>query len=690
MTDKSNIQPQSAHHRLAVDIGGTFVDAVLFDVESGDWRLEKSFTTPDNAAAGVTDAIKRLNIVGSDLDAFIHGTTLGLNTVLERRGAVTGILTNAGFEDIFEMGRYKRERSQMYSLEYDVPEPLVAKRRRKGVGGRMNAQGEELHPLDEDAVRDAVHHLVDKQGVKSIAVCYLHGYKNPAHELRTAEIICDGWPDITVSISSDIVREYREYERTSTAVVNAYIQPIFRTYIGALESNLADENFSGSFYITRSGGGALLARDATDIPIHTIFSGPAGGLIGATRLSELLDRPDIISVDIGGTSTDACVVRGGTPALKYEAELERLPMMIPTYDISTIGAGGGSIARVESGMLKVGPQSAGAAPGPICYGRGGTEPTFTDAAVVLGYIDPDQFLGGEVRLDTKAAHKGLTDKIATPLDLSAIDAARGMFDVVLARTVSAIREITVEQGLDPREFDMLAFGGAGGMFVPLVGREMRVRDVLVPQAPSVFSAWGMLMTDLMQEYAQTMVGLLQDVGIDPVLKEAKTLSVQARKDLDQGGFSESDSIIERELALRYFGQEHALEIPLLFNDTVKDICQRYDDAHRQRYGHVMSDPVQLVHLRVRGIGRNPRPELKTVPPRTSGKLTPRTTRPAYCFDARAIVYFDIYTRDDLRTGDAIQGPAIVEEATTTIVFHGDQRASVDTYGHLFIEREDAP
>lgn len=341
--------------RLAVDIGGTFVDAVLFDVESGQWRLEKSFSTPDNAAEGVNNAIQRLEIAGGDLDAFVHGTTLGLNTVLERRGAVTGILTNDGFEDIFEMGRYKRERSQMYSLEYNIDPPLVAKRRRLGVPGRINAQGEELTPLDEEAVRRAVKKLVEELDVEAIAVCYLHAYKNPAHEARTAEIIHQDWPDVAVSLSSDIVREYREYERTCTAVVNAYIQPIFRKYIKTLKDGLADEGFAGAFYITRSGGGALPASDASEVPIHTIFSGPAGGLIGATRLSEILGRPDIISVDIGGTSTDACVVRNGTPALKYEAALERLPLMIPTYDISTIGAGGGSIARVETGLLKVGP-----------------------------------------------------------------------------------------------------------------------------------------------------------------------------------------------------------------------------------------------------------------------------------------------------------------------------------------------
>ena len=673
-------------YRLAVDIGGTFVDAVVFDVGSGEWRLEKSFTTPGNAAAGVNAAIKRLGIEGGSLDSFIHGTTLGLNTVLEHKGAVTGILTNAGFEDIFEMGRYNRDRAQMYSLEYDVRPPLVPKRMRLGIPCRMNANGEELQTLDEEAVRAAVHELVEKWKIQAIAVCYLHAYRNPLHEERTAEIIRAGWPELSVSISSAIVREYREYERTSTTVVNAYIQPIFRRYIGSLEATLTEQGFTGSFYITRSGGGALLARDASAVPVHTIFSGPAGGLIGAARLSEILDRANLIAVDIGGTSTDACVVRDGAPTLKYQAELEKLPLMIPAYNISTIGAGGGSIARVEGGLLKVGPQSAGAEPGPICYGRGGQQPTFTDAAVMLGYIDPDNFLGGEVRLDADAARAGLLKHVADPLGLTDIEAARGVFDVLLARTVSAIREITVQEGLDPREFSMLAYGGAGPMFVPLVAREMDVREVIMPQAPAGFSAWGMLMTDLVQEYSETCVGLLEHVGLDRLHGISRRLADQARGDLERGGFTPDDTTFEYAASLRYFGQEHTLDTPLEEDDDLESLCRRFDTVHKQRYGHTMTDPVQIVHVRVRGIGRTPRPELRTIPSRAAGAPTPRTSRKAFCFAHRAMVDFAVYDRDELRDGDVVLGPAIVEEATTTLAFFSDQSASVDKFGHLFITR----
>ena len=673
-------------YRLAVDIGGTFVDAVLFDVRNGVWRLEKSFTTPGNAAAGVNEAIKRLGINGGALDSFIHGTTLGLNTVLEHKGAVTGIITNAGFEDIFEMGRYNRDRSQMYSLEYDMRPPLVSKRMRLGVPCRMNAAGEELVPLDEVAVRRAVRELVEKWKVEAVAVCYLHAYRNPAHEQRTRDLIRAEWPALAVSISSDIVREYREYERSATTVVNAYIQPIFRRYIGSLEGTLAEQGFKGSFYITRSGGGALRARVSAATPVHTIFSGPAGGLIGTARLSEIIGRANIIAVDIGGTSTDACVVRDGAPTLKYQAELEKLPLMIPAYNISTIGAGGGSIARVEGGLLKVGPQSAGAEPGPICYGRGGKQPTFTDAAVELGYIDPDNFLGGEVKLDAAAARAGIVKQLADPLGLTSAEAARGVFDVLLARTVSAIREITVEEGFDPREFSMLAYGGAGPMFVPLVAREMDVQEVIVPQAPAGFSAWGMLMTDLMQEYSETTVGLLSHIGIDILRAVAQRLGREAGEDLARGGFAAADSSIEWAASLRYFGQEHTLDTPLEENDDIESLCRRFDALHKQRYGHVMTDPVQVVHARARGIGRTPRPRLRTIPRRSGGPPSARATRKAFCFALRSLADFAVYDRDGLCDGDVVRGPAIVEEKTTTLVFFSDQRASVDKYGHLFITR----
>ncbi len=675
-------------HRLAVDIGGTFVDAIVFNPETGALRLEKDFTTPDDASRGVLSAIERLEVGLAGVETFVHGTTLGLNTVLERKGAPTGIITNEGFEDIFEMGRYDRPREKMYSLVYDEPPVLIKKRYRVGVPCRLDAQGNELIALDEDAVRTAAKHLVEDMGRTSIAVCYLHAYRNSVHELRTKEIIEDMYPDVPVSISSDIVREYREYERTSTTVVNAYVKPIFRTYINGLEESLAGAGFHGSFYITRSGGGALPARDSGDAPVHTIFSGPAGGLIGTVALAELTGRPDLIAVDMGGTSTDACVVHGGMPALKYEAALERLPLMIPTYDISTIGAGGGSIARAEDGLLRVGPQSAGASPGPVCYGRGGTEPTFTDAALTMGYLDPAQFLGGEMTLAAEAAEAAVREKVADPLGLDVLLACRGIFEVLLAKTVSAVREITVQAGLDPREFAMLAFGGAGPMFVPLVGREIGVKEVIVPQAPSVFSAWGMLMTDIVQEYSQTILTLLDDLDMASLAEATRQLEAQAEAGLAEGDFAPEARFIERSAEMRYFGQEHSLEVSIDGVASLDDLRARFDEAHSRRYGHQMGDPVQLVNIRVRGIGRENKPELPEIAKREGANLEPKGTRNAYCFATGGQAAFAVYDRNDLCAGDVLAGPAIVEEATTTIIFYSDQTATIDAIGQIVISAED--
>ncbi|MCX8230760.1 MAG: hydantoinase/oxoprolinase family protein [Alphaproteobacteria bacterium] len=674
--------------RLAVDIGGTFVDAIVFDTETGALRLEKDFTTPDNAAEGVLNAIARLDLSLADVETFVHGTTLGLNTVLERKGAATGIITNVGFEDVFETGRYHRPREKMYKLTYDDPPVLIAKRHRLGVPGRLNAQGDELEPLDEAALRAAATQLVEAQGRTSIAVCFLHAYRNPAHELRAKVIIEEMYPAVAVSVSADIVLEYREYERTSTTVVNAYVKPIFRTYIAGLEASLRDAGFDGSFYITRSGGGALQARDAAEVPVHTIFSGPAGGLIGAVALSELTDRPNLIAVDMGGTSTDACVVHNGQPALKYEASLENLPLMIPTYDISTIGAGGGSLARAENGLLRVGPQSAGAVPGPVCYGKGGTEPAFTDAVLTMGYLDSEQFLGGEMTLDAAGAEAAVRKHVADPLGIDLVSACRGIYEVLLAKTVSAVREITVEAGLDPREFSMLGFGGGGGMFVPLVGREMGVREIIIPQASSVFSAWGMLMTDIVQEYAQTVLLLLDDIEMSDLMSAAAKLSDKARADLASGGFAESTQFVEHAAELRYFGQEHSLEVSIDGAASLDEIRERYDDSHRRRYGHAMEDAVQLVNLRVRGIGREPKPDLPRIAERPAG-ATPKsyTTRRAYCFAVGGPAEFAIYDRTTLLAGDTLPGPAVIEEPTTTVVYFSDQTATIDQFGQIVITPE---
>jgi N-methylhydantoinase A len=676
-------------YRIAVDIGGTFVDALQFDRRTHTIRLEKTSTTPGDPARGVMEALAKLGTDLTDAEIFVHGTTLGLNAILERKGALTGIITNLGFRDIFEIGRGDVPPAHMYDFRYEKPPSLVKRRHRVGAPGRINVHGEVVEPLDEVALVEAARTLVEAQGVRSLAVCFLHSYKNPEHERRAARILRDAFPDVTVSISSDVTREYREYERTSTTVLDAYIRPIFEAYVDRLEQNLHDHRFGGNFLIMRSSGGAMTADTAKTSPIFTVLSGPAGGVVGAGCLARALGKARLVSVDFGGTSLDACVIADGTPTMMHEASLAHYPVLMPIFDIRCIGAGGGSIAWLEEGLLKVGPRSAGAVPGPIAYGKGGTEPTTTDAALALRYLDPGGFLKGEMALNAAASREGIERVVARPLDIDIARASAGMFDVVMARTVGAIREITVERGYDPREFSLLAFGGAGPLFAPLLAREMGIPETIVPQAPAAFSAWGMLMSDLAADYSRTQVALLDDLDLTVLESAFLELEEQSAAALRRQGIGDRSLVIQRALELRYLGQEHALEVALSRDLSAPDIRKLFESLHEARYGHTTSDPIQTVTLRVHGIGLVEKPELRPLAAGDGNARRARTgSRDAYCFALRRWTMFDIYRRDQLQPGDHAHGPAIVDEGTSTTVVHSDQSLSVDIYGHLIIHRAD--
>lgn len=674
--------------RLAVDIGGTFVDSITFDRETGEINVEKASTTPDQPERGVLNAKDKVGTDLTETEAFVHGTTLGVNAFLEREGAQTGIITNEGFRDVFEIGRTNVERESMYDIRYEKPEQIVPRRRRIGVPGRIDANGEVREPLKEDVVREAAHELIEKQDAESIAICFLHSYRNDEHERQAAEIIREAMPEVSLSLSSDITGEYREYERTSTAVLDAYIKPIFESYVDRLDGALREDGFDGSFFITRSGGGTLTAENATTAPVHTILSGPAGGLIGASHVGDVTDRDNLIAVDMGGTSLDACVIENGAPAVEYDSTLGHMPMMIPVYDIRTIGAGGGSIAWHDDEFLKVGPKSAGADPGPICYGRGGTEPTVTDAAVALGYMDPAAFLGGDMGLNQTGAINGIEEKLADPLGMSVDEAARGVFDVTLANTVGAIREITVEKGLDPRDFTMVSYGGAGSLFVPLLAREIGASEVLIPQAPSVFSAWGMLMADVVYDMAQTSITVLDELEYDEFDAQFADLEAEGAETLGEEGFSADERTLERFVEMRYLGQEHTVEVDANDVENLDELGERFEARHETRYGHTMDDPPEVVHLRVRAIGENDKPSIEAQEPTDDPAVEPVGTREAYCFAEREKTTFDIYKREQLRPGHELPGPAIVQEPTTTIVYHSDQTAEIDEYGHILLSQED--
>ena len=671
--------------RLAVDIGGTFVDAIELDTATGEFRFEKASTTPRNPSEGVLDAIAALETPLERTALFTHGTTLGLNAVLERRGARVGIITNDGFRDIFLVGRANVPDAHMYDFKYARPEPLVRRRCIAGVKGRLDYRGRMVVELDEAGVVDAARRLVEEHEVEAIAVCFLFSFIDPSHERRARALIRGAFPETRISISSDIAREHREYERTSTAVLDAYIRPIFERYVDELESRLRERTFDGRFLIMRSGGGAMTAEAAKLSPTNTVLSGPAGGIAGGAFLARALDRHDLITFDVGGTSLDVCMIEDGRAAAAFEAALKNHPLLIPIYDIRTIGAGGGSIAWLDAGLLNVGPQSAGAEPGPICYGRGGTRPTVTDACLVLGYIDPDAFLGGTMPLDREGARVGIRDAVAEPMSVTPEVAAAGMIDVLMAKTVGAVRQITVERGRDPRESALLAFGGAGPLFASMCGHEMDLKEVIVPNAPSGFSAWGMLSADVVDDHSRTHIALLDDLPpaeLDSIFEEIEGDAVVS---LRRQAVARGQATLLRQLELRYLGQEHALAVDVGGAIDVAAIVLAFGDQHEARYGHRMDARIQILNIRIRAVGSTAKPTPMELPPRgpTDAAPTPGSRR-AWCFTTRRMTRFATWRRRDFAPGDTIAGPALIDEGTSVTVMHTGQRSSVDRYGHLVI------
>ena len=675
-----------ATYSLGIDIGGTFVDAILFDGDTGETRLEKAPTVPQNPSSGVLHAVDKLGIDLGEVGTIVHGTTLGLNAVLERRGARVGIITTEGFRDILELGRGDLPASHMYDMHYRRPEPLVQRRRIAGVSERINVDGEVDVALDETAVADAVNDLVHDQDVSSMAICCLHSYKNPEHERQIAGIARELVPDIWLSVSHEVVREYREYERTCTTVLDAYIRPIFEKYIDDLYSDLADKGFAGRFLVMRSSGGAMTAKAAKQRPLDSVMSGPAGGIIGASYLARQLQVDRVLTMDFGGTSLDTCVIENAAPDVIHETRLQHMPVLIPTFDIRCLGAGGGSIAWLEEGMLRLGPQSAGAEPGPIAYGHGGEEPTLTDAALVLGYIDPDNFLNGELPLYMTEARKGLETGIALPMGAEILEAAAGIFSVLIAQTEGAVREITVEQGKDPKEFTILAFGGAGPLVAPLLALEMGIPDTLIPNVPAVFSAWGMLMADLATDVSRTFIVELEDAQLPGVAELFHALEQEASFNLAQQGVEPADQVMVRFMEMRYLGQEHTLKLEVVGMPVYEAVRSLFDSAHEHRYGHRTKQPLELVNLRVTGLGRVAKPGLakQSAAASTGSDENVSETRQAYCFRDRGMKEFQLIGRQRLVPGDRIYGPAILDEGTSTTVIYTGQVCTVDEFGHLLI------
>jgi N-methylhydantoinase A len=675
-------------YRLSTDVGGTFTDGVLLDETTGQIQISKVLTTPANPAIGTIESILKFGVSLEEVSFLVHGTTVVINALIEGKGARTALITTAGFRDILEIGRSNR--LEMYDALYKKPDPLVPRYLRFGVRERINAAGDILVPLDTGAI-DRIVAEMRRHSVEAVAVCLLNAYSNPQHEEEIGRLLQLRFPEAGCSLSHLITRRYYEYERTSTTVQNAYVMPVVRSYLHSLERELVGRSFQNALQIMQSNGGVMTSVVARDIPIGMVESGPAAGAIGAAALAGLTGHKNVISYDMGGTTAKTAIIVKGMPETTDTYAVNERPILLPVVDLREIGAGGGSIAWTDvAGALHVGPQSAGADPGPACYMRGGTQPTVTDANLQVGLLNPDYFLGGEMDIDPARAHDAIA-AIAQAYDISVDEAALGIIKIVNTNMSALLQSMTVKRGYDPREFALVAFGGAGPLHAAAIAQEMNIPTIIVPMNSGVFSAWGMLMADLRHDFALTHIQAVAEIDVDRFNALCHNLAARLHEIFRLENVAEEDIVVTYELDLRYLGQEHTLSVavPSHFTEADKITAARaFDDLHYATYGHNAPDePKVMVSLKAIGVGRVRKPTLKTI---STGTAAPPATartgqRPVYRGSGR-YEEFDIWRRERLLAGNVIHGPAVVEEATATTVIENDQSCTVDLYGNLIITR----
>ena len=676
--------------RLAADIGGTFTDIAVFDEKNGQLAFGKVLSTPRHLVEGITAGVEKAGSDYASAGLFLHGSTVAINTILERTGAPTALLITEGFRDIYEIGRINRP--DAYNLYFKKHVPLVERALRFEVKERVLSDGEVERPLD-DAEIAALADKLGALGIEATAVLFLNCYRNAEHEARAKKIIEAKNPGMFVSASHELSQEYREFERCSTVVANAYIGPRVKSYIGEIEAHAKTAGFTGSLLIVQSTGGLYEAEQAKSQCVRMLESGPAAGVIGTQALCHTIGRDRAIAFDMGGTTAKAGVIAGGEALTTGQALLggydQALPVQIAMMDIFEVGTGGGSIARVEQGSLRVGPRSAGAQPGPACYGLGGTEPTVTDANLVLGRLGPDRFLGGEMKLDVAAAETALRERIAEPLGLMLTEAADGILRIAATAMSHAVKGVTTERGLDAGDFALCAYGGAGPLHAVAIAREIGIREVIVPFAPGVFSAFGMLFSDLRYDFVRTGLTRLEDASFEEITRIYRELEDQGRAAIAATGVKPQKIVIKRAADMRYVGQEHPVTVDLPISVFTKQdraaIKRHFDELHLARYGtSAPQEPAEIVSLRttVTGVMRKP-PQDKikrglASPPRAAA------TGKRRAFFGKGFVATPTFARGALLAGNRIKGPALIEEHASTTVLWPVDRLSVDPYGNLVI------
>jgi N-methylhydantoinase A len=678
--------------RIAVDIGGTFTDLAAFDERTGELHFGKALSTHGHLVDGIQDTLNGAKIEAKDAYLFLHGSTIAINTLLERNGAETALLITEGFRDIYEIGRVNRP--DAYNLFFSKHEPLIRRSLRFEIPERLRADGEVHKALDEDAVRSLVRSLKGR-GVESVAILLLHSYRNAAHETRVKEIVLQEMPDAFVSASHELSQEYREFERVSTVAANAFVGPRVSAYLGELEGHLKDAGFRGSFYAVQSTGGLFPIAHARRDCVRMLESGPAAGVIGAQAICAQMGLGEAIAFDMGGTTAKAGVISKGEPLTTGSALIggyeKALPIQIPMIDIFEVGTGGGSIARIGEGQsLRVGPQSAGSMPGPACYGRGGAEPTVTDANLLLGRLDEKNFLGGEMPLDKDASLRAMAN-VAKPLGLDEVSMADGILRIAVTSMSHAVKAVTTERGLDAGAFTMVVYGGAGPLHASAIAREIGIRTVLIPFSPGHFSAFGMLFSDLRYDYVRSCFRRLDEASFDELESMYGDMEKEGRAAIADSAVKPSEIRLAYAADMRYVGQEHAVSVDLPL-DLIRSkdraaIKREFDKVHAVRYGtSAPAEPADLVSLRltVSGLMQKPSPREVARGGKEPDASAILRTKDVYFRDSGAFVPTPVFARTQLRRGNEIAGPALIEEHASTTVLQPGDKLTVDSFGNLLV------
>ena len=668
-------------YRVSADIGGTFTDIVVEDSSKKNIKTIKVLSTPENPANAVFEGLNsNLNI--KDVNFIVHGTTVGLNAFLERKGSRVLLLMTKGISDTYTIAR--GDRKELYNVQYSKPGTLVPRKDVVEVEERIMWDGSIHTNLNEKDLSNIVK-IIKEQNIKAVAVCYLHSYVNPQHEIETREFLAQHIEDdVVISLSHEIAREWREYERASTAVMNSYIGPVTNNYLKSLKNQLQNSNYTNPLYIMQSNGGVIRAESALEQPVKTLLSGPVGGTIGGQALSKLINRPNLICVDMGGTSFDMSLIINGKPSVTNETEQEFIPLLIPLVDIHTIGAGGGSVAWLENEALRVGPRSAGANPGPACYGKGGNEPTVTDANLFLGRLGKESKLGGWMDLDLDASTR-ILDHLSKKLNISAVELAEGILSIINAKMADAIRTITVKEGIDPREFSLVAFGGAGSMHAVWLAEELEIKEIIVPNDPGTFSAWGMLQTDIRRDLTVNFYQNFQTLEQNKLLESYNNLKAEATELLKSENVQESNMNFSLTADMRYIGQEYYVNVNLTEPFNLEEINKSFHETYEKQYGHSTPEgPCEFINLRLIAMGQIEK----------SGSIKSAGEDTTIVESKREVIFnqkphqTDVFNRQKIETNKKFNGPAIIEESTATTIIPPNYNIVKDDFGNIIITKEE--